>query len=114
MDGKILPAGNDVGKTGFYYVAGYDVVLKEWWSFDGVAWAKHDGTNATYLPISGVSALPLQAVGIAGPIFTKQDLTAFPNGQIYLGYGLGTTQMAAWNDLIANNRYRLCATLPSK
>ncbi len=114
MEGTILPGSADLGKTGFYYVAGYDVVRKEWWSFDGTNWAKHNGTNATYLPISGVTAQPLQAAGINGPIFAKENLSEFPNGEIYLGYGLGATQMAAWDDLIKNNRYGLCATLPSK
>lgn len=114
MEGTILPGGSDLGKIGFYYVAGYDVVRKEWWSFDGTNWAKHNGTNATYLPISGVTAQPLQAAGINGPIFKNEDLTSFPNGEVYLGYGLGTTQMAAWDDLIKNNRYSLCATLPAK
>ncbi len=113
MDGAILPASEDLGKIGYYYVAGYDVVRNEWWSFDGKNWARHNNSNATYLPISGVTAQPLQAVGIRGSIFSSMDLTQFAGGKIYLGYGLGVTQMDAWNQLINSKRYGLCATLPS-
>lgn len=114
MSGTIKPSGTDAGKLGFYFVAGYDVTRKEWWSFDGVSWAKHNGTNASYLPISGPTAAPLSGTGITGAIFTNADLRSFPNGEIFLGYGVGSTTAVAWSNLIDNSKYKLCATLPNK
>ncbi len=113
MSGTIKPSSADVGKPGYYFVAGYDRARNEWWSFDGVNWLKHNGTNANYLPIAGSGGSPLSAVGISRTIFTNSDLTAFPNGEIYLGYGVGTTQSVAWNNLSDAKKYKLCATLPS-
>jgi hypothetical protein len=114
MTGIIIPASGDVGSPGFYYVAGLDVVRGEWWTFNGTAWSKQTTNNSSYLPISGSSSTSLKAEGIEGSIFNKADLSSFPKGQIYLGYGVGSTEELAWQNLIANSRYKLCATLADR
>lgn len=113
MSGTIKPSSSDAGKPGYFFVAGYDVVAKNWWSFDGRDWTKHEGTaDSSFSAIGGVNTLV--ATGISGPIFVNADLRPFPNGQLYVGYGIGGTKIEAWDQMVAATRYRLCDVLPSE
>lgn len=112
MEGEIVPAREHVNQKGFFYVAGYDPNGKKWYSFDGQRWTMHDDLGGGISAIGGVDTLV--PAGVRGRTFTNADLRAFPNGEIYLGYGLGTSLADSWKDLLDNNRYKLCTRLPAR
>lgn len=111
MNGSIVPAPSHAGRDGRYYVAGYDPNEGAWWSFDGAQWTKHDGTDANFKAIAGITNLA--AGGISGPVFLNTDLSAFPRGILYVGYGVGSSQSTSWNEMISARRYRICDVLPA-
>ena len=111
MDGKIIPAPSHAGAAGRYFVAGFDPNEQAWWSFDGANWTKHDGQDANFKALEGLTSLA--AGGISGAVFVDTNLSIFPRGILYVGYGVGATQSAAWSEMLAQGRYRICDVLPA-
>lgn len=115
LDGSIIPASTDVDKPGYFFVAGFDTIKNEWYSFNGEIWTKHQSQlESSFSAINNVTVLI--ATGISGAIFKNEDLTPFPNGVLFIGYGMGATKEAAWEEMLAGGaaRYKLCDTLPAQ
>lgn len=109
MRGQVIAESAHFGQPGHYFVAGFDVLRNEWYTFDGRTWLKYGGTEATLLSLPSRG---LDAAGVEGLIFDRMDLSAYPGGKIYLGYGLGATKKQAYEEMMGSARHRNCATLP--
>ena len=111
MSGKIIPDSTHFNKTGHYFVTGHDVLRNEWYSFDGTNWVKLDATNSNLLSIPGN---PFTSAGISGSIFNQMNLSAYPGGKIYLGYGLNPDKNLAYSEMNQSGRKQLCTVLPNQ
>jgi hypothetical protein len=113
LEGTIVPNSTHVGLHGYFFVAGYDVIQNVWYSFDGIKWTKHaDNLNSSFSAIGGVDTLI--AEGISGSIFNNENLSAFPGGMLYIGYGIGADKVSSWNNMMTNQRHKVCDTLPAQ
>lgn len=110
MSAIIKPATVNVSQPGYFFVAGYDVGRNQWWTFDGREWVAYRDTIASIATFGRHTTLV--ATGVNEPVFSNADLTQFPNGQIYVGYGVGGDKQRAWDEMIGKVRYKLCDILP--
>lgn len=100
----------DAGVSGHYFVGGFNVINNSWYLYADNKWSLYDGTEASVISIPA----PAISASLSGPLFTQQNLSSAPNGKIYLGYGIGSHKMEAWNNMLINNQYAQCAVLPAQ
>lgn len=95
-------ATKNKGKSGYIYLAALSP-LGQWYSKSGLVWAEG------VLPIqSGASRIDDQ---LNWSIFLNDNLTGFEAAKVYIGYGLGQSQIEAFNDMLKNSRYYQCAEI---
>lgn len=111
ISGSMTVSKIHTGVPGHYFIAGYDVVQNQWYTFNGSKFTLTDFTENTITSIpSGGSGL----AAINGPIFINSDVSPYKGGMIYLAYGLGSTKWAAWQEMLTNHRYVNCAVIPQQ
>lgn len=110
MNGKVVAASDDYGKKGFYFIGGYDVVRNSWWSYNGSEWTEHGIADSSFS--SWGSATTFDSNGRSGALFSSADLSDYPGGIIYLGYGKGETKKDAWAQMTSTESYVHCGVLP--
>ena len=109
MTFNVIASNYDINMPGHYFTAGYNILNKSWYLYANNQWSLYDGSE------SSIISFPTNAISsnLSGILFSQQDLSSAPNGQFYLGYGIGLTKMEAWNNMLNNIQYSHCSTLPA-
>lgn len=102
LDASLRVGDASRGKIGFYFVLG-KAADQTWYSFDGTLWK------------AGIAPLNSQATRLdqlpTTRLFDAQDLQAFKDSQIWIGYGIGDSAAAAHAELTSSQRALVCETL---
>lgn len=111
IDSSLVAAGNDQGKLGTLYVA---AVLPA--SQGGGAYLKNSsGAWVAYNPAApAYFASPVTLGSHTANVVTATDLSGIIGTNIYVGYGLGTTDFgvtAPWNQMLNSGNYNLVYTV---
>jgi hypothetical protein len=109
MSASIKVSNYDSGLRGHYFFTGHDVTRNEWYFYALGRWVLYDGNplNVISVPFNSLSNL------LNLTLFTNSNLTTYPIGQIYLGYGVGVSRIDAFNNMIANpSQLKNCQVLP--
>lgn len=112
MAASITPETWDRGKSGHYFVGGYDGAKDTWYIYDGAKWEALAPEAASVGSVSGPSAVRLSSSGYSAALFDAADLRGFEGAQIFLGYGVGNSLEESWADLKNRALYQECVTLP--
>ncbi|MDO9477627.1 MAG: ice-binding family protein [Pseudohongiella sp.] len=98
LSASVSIADADIGKDGHYYV-GFNF-KNDWLFLTPVGWVAHSSG-----PLPAFQSSPL--VSGSAVIVANADVTQYPGGQLYLGYGLTE------DDMRNNNKYAHVYTVPA-
>lgn len=98
LSASVSIADADIGKDGHYYV-GFNI-QNDWLFLTPTGWVAHNSG-----PLPAFQSSPL--VSGSAVIVANADVTQYPGGQLYLGYGLTE------DDMRNNNKYAHVYTVPA-
>ncbi|MFC4160874.1 hypothetical protein [Chitinimonas lacunae] len=100
LHGRITPAASELGRPGRYFVGAALKDVPGIFSYDGVGW--HYQPDGKPLSLPGATTLAERLVEVLNGV----DVQTLAGTELWLGYGLGDSEEAARQEMLASDRWR--------